>query len=110
MNFEEVLWYKSFKEWNFFYELIENNKFSINSYNELIENLKKYRDITKKDVNINKDIIQQLYIFMRLYIWTIRDYEEWKYIIYWVKNAEELFDYYEELDTEVISLLKFSDD
>lgn len=96
MNFEEVLWYKSYREWNFFYELIEN--------------LKKYRDITKKDVSINKDIIQQLYIFMRLYIWTIRDYEEWKYIIYWVKNAKELFDYYEELDTEVISLLKFSDD
>ncbi len=110
MNFLKKIGSKSYQKWNFFYELIESNKFSINSYNELIENLKKYKQEIKKDTNIDKDIIQYLYHFMGLYIWTIRDYEEWKYNISWLNNKEDFFDYYEELNNEVILLMNIYED
>lgn len=110
MDFKEKIGSVSYKKWHFFYELIENNKFSINLYNKLIEDLRQYKKEIQNDIYIDKDIIQFLYHFMKLYVWTIRDFEEWKYHIAWLKKREELFDYYEELDNEIILLMNVYSD
>lgn len=44
MNFEEVLWYKSFKEWNFFYDLHEKDIFNKESYLDLVKNIRLYKE------------------------------------------------------------------
>ncbi|MDC0506133.1 hypothetical protein OAN96_00910 [Candidatus Gracilibacteria bacterium] len=104
MDIEKKIGPESYKKGNFFYELIENHIFSINSYNELIENIKIFQE---KDPGskINKKTVKHLYVFMSLYAWSINDYKEGKYNIVGIKNEEHFFDYYETLDMKIIQLL-----
>jgi len=110
MNLENKLGPKSYHKWNFFYELIEESKFSVNSYNELVQDLEKYKKHIGKDKFIKKSIILHLYHFVWLYIWIIRDFEEWKYDISWLKSKEDLFNYYEELDNLIQWILVVDSD
>ena len=105
MDFIEMLWHKSFKKWNFFYDLQQLKTFNKLAYDKLIKNIILYKKDIKNKKDINKNIISQIYIFMWIFIWIIRDFEEWKYDIIWIEKKEDLFDYYEELDWEIILLL-----
>ena len=103
-NFEEILWWKSFKEGNFFYDLIELDKFNLNSFNELLKNVDDYRDIIYWNKNINKEIVKYLYISMNKFIQIINSTKQWNCKIKWIPKWKKLFDYYEELIDDIRSL------
>ena len=104
MNFTELLWPGSYKKWNFFYDLHESNYFNKKAYKETLRNVSLYKNNIFSDTKLNKKIIWHIYLHMWLIIWTIKDIDMWKYEISWLKNQEQLYDYYEELDWEVMLL------
>ena len=105
MDILNKLWPKSFKEWNLFYELVENNNFVKESYDNLILHIREYKKLIRNNNEIDKKIIKHLYVFMWIFIWIINDVQQWKYEILNVKDWEQLNDYYDGLYVEIMQLM-----
>lgn len=106
MNFEEILWTESFKEWNFFYDLHEKDLFNKEAYLDLIKNIRLYKESIKNSLFINKDIISTIYIWMNIFWWINNMFYDKKIIVKWIQNWDEFNDYLDELNFEVMQLMR----
>ena len=104
MDFSKKLWTKSFREWNFFYEMHEKLHFDKNLYNEFLENIILYAKNIKDDIYVDKDIMKNLYNCMNLVWWIERMYHENKIQVTWI-TIEELYDCNERMTIEIYNLL-----
>ena len=105
MNYIKLLWTQSFQEWNFFYELHKNWEFNKNAYQELIWYIQWYKKEIKNDDYIHKDIVSQIYLWKELFGWISDMFDEWKITIKGIKDSNELEDYYNTLEFEIMQLL-----
>jgi hypothetical protein len=101
MNFIDLLWPKSFKEWNFFYDLHEKNLFNKKSFYELINNIKLYKENINNKKFIDKKIVGLLFTWVNIFSWIEEMYRNWSVNINWLNEKDDLNDYYNELIAEI---------
>jgi len=105
MKYIEIIGTKSFKEWIFFYDLHKKYSFNKKWYEELIENIKTYKASIKNSIYINKNIIKFLFISMWNFSGMVDMLRDREININWIKDWEELNNYYDDLYVEIMQLM-----
>jgi hypothetical protein len=108
-KFINLLWTKSFKDDNFFYNINNNLIFNIELYNELILNIKQYKIEFKNKTYIHKDIVKNFYVNMIKLSEIEKNYHDNNINIIWVNNSDELYNYYDDLSVEFMQLLSIEE-
>lgn len=101
MDFIKLLGSKSYKEWNFFFDLNEKNIFNKKSYDELLYYIRSYKDEISNSNLIDKNIVNMLFMWVTTFSWIEEMHRNLTIRIKWLTSDDDINDYYNELIAEI---------